>query len=313
MTEPTHPALPIEPHHVRAQFARRGDLAGAAFLYDEIGQRMLERLAYIRLAPLQILDAGCGTGQALAGLRARYPQAGYTGLDHCEPLLERARLAHVPPRAGLAQRWLDRLRAPRGDEPTHEPQFRLADLAATGLSPESQDLVWSNLALHWHPRPHAVLAEWRRIVRVNGLAMFSCFGPGTLREVREALAHAGLRTATMPFVDMHDFGDLLVETGFADPVMDQEIITLTYREPAKLLADLRALGGNAASGRRPGLAGRGFRDRLLAALEARRGDDGLIRLTLEIAYGHAWRSAARRAAGETHISVSSIGRGPRPE
>ena len=67
------------------------------------------------------------------------------------------------------------------------------------------------------------------MLKVGGLAMFSCLGPATLRELRQALADAGLRTATPSFVDMHDFGDLLVENGFADPVMDQEILTLTYR------------------------------------------------------------------------------------
>src|SRR5690606_15333907 len=124
------------------------------------------------------------------------------------------------------------------------PEFRQADMASTGLAPESLELVWSNLALHWHPSPHAVLAEWRRILRVDGLVMFSCFGPASLREVRNALVQAGLQTATLPFVDMHDFGDLLIENGFADPVMDQETLTLTYNDPLRLLADVRALGGN---------------------------------------------------------------------
>ncbi|WP_154403177.1 methyltransferase domain-containing protein, partial [Bordetella pertussis] len=153
--------------------------------------------------------------------------------------------------------WLGRL-AQRGKPAV---SFVRADLAASGLPPEQLDLVWSNLALHWHPEPHAVLAEWRRILKVGGLAMFSCLGPGTLRELREALADAGLRTATPTFVDMHDFGDLLVENGFADPVMDQETLTLTYETPQRLLEDVRALGGNPARDRRAGLAGRAWLDR----------------------------------------------------
>ncbi|MFY3060077.1 SAM-dependent methyltransferase, partial [Achromobacter xylosoxidans] len=155
---------------------------------------------------------------------------------------------------------------------------------------------------------HAVLAEWRRILKVGGLAMFSCLGPATLRELRQALDDAGLRTATPAFVDMHDFGDLLVENGFADPVMDQEILTLTYRTPEKLLQDVRALGGNPAAGRRGGLVGRDWRDRLCAALEAQRRPDGVIALSIEVAYGHAWRAATHRGVGgETRLSVSAIG------
>lgn len=302
MSQPSSlPDLPINPLDVSRQFARRGDLAQAQFLYGEIASRMMGRLGYIRLQPQAMLDAGCGAGDNLPLLRERYPQAAYTGLDHCAPLLAIARQRFQP--AGLSA-LVGKLTG-RGKPPI---QFVQADIAATGLAPESLDLVWSNLALHWHPAPHAVLAEWRRVLRTGGLAMFSCLGPATLRELRGALDAAGLATATPAFVDMHDFGDLLVENGFADPVMDQEILTLTYATPEKLLQDVRALGGNPARGRRPGLAGRAWRDRLCAALESQRGADGRISLTIEVAYGHAWRAAAHRAApGETRLSVSAIG------
>lgn len=296
----TPPSLPLVAADVPRQFARRGDLSDAQFLYGEVARRMLGRLQYIRVQPQAMLDAGCGAGDNLALLRERYAEAAYTGLDNCEALLEVARKRHAP--GGLSA-WIGKL-ARRG--PTNA--FINADLAASGLAPESLELVWSNLALHWHREPHAVLAEWRRILKVGGLAMFSCLGPATLRELRQALDDAGLRTATPAFVDMHDFGDLLVENGFADPVMDQEILTLTYRTPEKLLQDVRALGGNPAAGRRGGLVGRDWRDRLCAALEAQRRPDGVIALSIEVAYGHAWRAATHRGmAGETRLSVSAIG------
>lgn len=295
-------ALPLNSADVARQFARRGDLENAQFLYGEIAGRMLDRLRYIRIQPQRLLDVGCGAGATLPRLRERYPDAAYVGLDACAPLLEIARERHTP--AGLAG-MLGRLTG----KAAARPQFVLADMAATGLQPESVDLVWSNLALHWHPEPHAALAEWRRVLKVQGLAMFSCLGPNTVRELRAALDEAGLRTATPAFVDMHDFGDLLVENGFADPVMDQETLTLTYRTPQRLLEDVRALGGNPASQRRRGLATPAWRERLYAALERQRGDDGLIKLSIEVAYGHAWRAAARQSApGETTLSVSAIGR-----
>ena len=298
----TPPTLPIDSRHVALQFARRGDLAGAQFLHDEIARRMASRLKLIRLQPELILDAGCGAGQRLDLLGERYPNARYIGQDQCDVALTLARARHRKIWRSLA----DQLRgtAPR-------VQWIGRDLADTGLAPESADLVWSNLALHWHPQPHQVLQEWGRVLRVGGLAFFSCFGPNTLRELREALVLAGLQTATPAFVDMHDFGDLLVERGFADPVMDQELLTLTYESPEKLLQDVRALGGNPALGRRAGLAGRAWRERLMSALASRRGPDGRIHLTLEIAYGHAWRSASlRHAGGEMRVSVSAIQRKP---
>jgi len=282
------------------QFARRSPLDGAQFLYGEIAQRMLQRLSYIRIAPTTVLDAGCGAGHALEPLRARYPEISYTGLDNCPTLLEVARERYVA-KPGFWQKLRNK--------PTPPVEFIHADLAESGISPESLDLVWSNMALHWHPEPHNALGEWRRILKPGALAMFSCLGPGSLAELRSAVEQAGLQTATPQFVDMHDFGDLLIERGFADPVMDQEIITLTYRTAEKLLEDMRILGGNPSLDRKPGLSGRQWRQRLMDALDAQRHKDGTIHLTLEVAYGHAWRSASRRAAsGETRISVKSIGR-----
>jgi malonyl-CoA O-methyltransferase len=286
------------------QFSRRGDLSEAQFLYGEVARRMDERLRLVRLEPAQLLDAGCGAGAQIPLLHARYPNAHLIGQDLNAGLLKRAQQsAHDIYPHGWRE-WVGRL---RGRPPA--TSWIQQDLSQTGLAPESLDLVWSNLALHWHPAPHEVLQEWGRIIRPNGLVFFSCFGPATMQELRQALNTAGLTTATPSFVDMHDFGDLLIEKGFADPVMDQEVLTLTYDTPEKLLRDVKNLGGNPALGRKATLTTRQWRQRLLDALEQQRRPDGRIHLTIEVAYGHAWRSAARRGqAGETRISVSAIQR-----
>jgi malonyl-CoA O-methyltransferase len=286
------------------QFNRRGDLSEAQFLYGEVARRMDERLKLVRLEPAQLLDAGCGAGAQIPLLHARYPNACFIGQDLNAGLLKQAQLrAHKIFPHGW-QGWVQRLRGRRA-----ATAWILQDLAHTGLGPESLDLVWSNLALHWHPAPHEVLQEWGRIIRPNGLVFFSCFGPATMQELRQALSTAGLTTATPSFVDMHDFGDLLIEKGFADPVMDQEVLTLTYATPEKLLQDVKNLGGNPALGRKATFTTRQWRQRLLDALEQQRRPDGLMHLTIEVAYGHAWRSATRRSpAGETRISVSAIQR-----
>ena len=298
MSQP--PSLRVSADHVSKQFARRSPLDAAQFLYGEVAQRMLQRLSYIRVEPVNVLDAGCGAGHALEPLRARYTDIDYTGLDSCAELLTVAQ-----DRYASSPGFWHKLR----NKPTRPLQFVHADMATTGLAPESLDMVWSNMALHWHPRPHDVLSEWRRILKPGALAMFSCLGPGSLAELRSAVAQAGLKTSTPQFVDMHDFGDLLVERGFADPVMDQETLTLTYRSADKLLDDLRTLGGNPSLDRQPGLAGRKWLHKLQDALESQRHADGTIHLSLEVAYGHAWRSnSMRNTAGETRISVASIGK-----
>lgn len=282
------------------QFARRAPLDEAQFLYGEVAQRMLQRLSYIRSNPLAILDAGCGAGHAIDPLRARYPNARYTGIDSCQPILKTAITRH----SGKRGLW-NRLR----NKPTAETRFLKGDLAQTGMPPNSIDMVWSNMALHWHPEPHLVLAEWRRLLTANGLAMFSCLGPASLQEIRAALHNGDLQTATPEFVDMHDFGDLLNENGFTDPVMDQETITLTFKSPEKLLSDLWVLGGNPSVGRRAGLPGRTWREKLMQSLEKQRHLDGTIHLTLEVAYGHAWRAQSYRSApDETHIPIDAISR-----
>ena len=92
---------------------------------------------------------------------------------------------------------------------------------------------------------------------------------------------------------MHDFGDMLVEAGFSTPVLDMEIITVTYDTPEKLLADVRAFGGNPLTTRRRGLMGKQAWQRMLAALEKIRRPDGKLGLTFEVLYGHAFRPAPR--------------------
>ena len=296
---PQQQPLAINSHHVQRQFERRGDLSGAEFLHGEIAQRMLERLKLIRLSPEVILDAGCGNGRRFAALKQRYPNAKLIGVDQSESFLAQAR-AHIK------EAWWQRLVPSRYAQGRTE--LVLADLGHTGLAPESVDLIWSNLAIHWHRAPHEVLREWARVLRPNGLAFFSGWGPATAQEIRQALVHADLKTQTLPLVDMHDLGDIMVEQGFADPVMDQETITLTYDHAESLLADARALGGNPNPARKASLATRHWRSRLVEALNQGRHADGKLRLTLEVAYGHAWRGSVRRHAGETHISLQSITR-----
>lgn len=292
--------LPIDARHVRLQFDRRAPLDDAQFLYGEIAKRMLHRLGYIRVNPGKLLDAGCGAGHAIEPLRVRYPDMDYTGQDTSPELLAVARQRYQS-RPGLWQRLRNK--------PMLPVDFIQSDMAESGLPPETLDMVWSNMALHWHPAPHDVLTEWRRVLKPGALVMFSCLGPGTQAELRKALETAGLQTATPPYVDMHDFGDMLIQRGYSDPVMDQEIITLTYRTPEKLLEDVRLLGGNPNPERRQALPSRQWRQRLLDALEAQRGMDGTIHLSLEVCYGHAWRGTSIRGLrGETRVSVNAIGR-----
>jgi malonyl-CoA O-methyltransferase len=288
-------SAPIDLARVRALFAHPERLSGADFLRREIAARMHERLQLVKVAPARVLDAGCGAGADLARLQQEYPAAQVLGLDAAHAMLRAA--ATAAPAAGALGQLLGRLLPGKAGI-----DLLCGDFGNLPLGPNSVDLVWSNLALHWHPQPDRVFTEWRRILRVDGLLMFSNFGPDTFRELRTAFAAVDESSHALPFVDMHDFGDQLVEAGFSTPVMDMEVITVTYDSAAALLDDVRALGGNPLATRRRGLMGRAARQRLIQALEAQRRPDGKLGLTFEVIYGHAFRPAPRLTrAGEAII------------
>jgi len=271
----------------RRQFDRRARRGHPEpFLAPEVDQGMLSRLEPVRLEPRRVVDATCGAGAAIAGLARRFPGAQLLGLDWTAGGLERARQRLAPP--PLA--WLGRLLAQaRRSSPALQAVFAQSRPDALPLPDSSVDLIWSRLMLHWHRPPMAVLSEWYRVIRPGGLLAFSCLGVDTLAQLRE------LGAQIIPFPDMHDVGDALVGAGFAEPVLDTERLTVTWRDPQTLVTDLRTLGGNALPDRRKGLATPRARHRWLESIarDLRR-EDGLLEGSFELIYGQAWCPPAKR-------------------
>ena len=270
----------VDPHQVGRGFSRVAANYGAGdFFAREVDRRMQERLDYINLQPQRVVDLGCSQGASFAGLSSRYPAAELIGIDLVPTMLQAGR----PARPGW-QRWLGLAKA--------EPQRIAADAVNLPLKTASTAVVWSNLLLHWLDDPIPALAEAHRVLEVGGLLMFSTLGPDTLKELRGAFADGYAHTQR--FADMHDLGDMLVGCGFADPVMDMEVITLTYDDFDAMLADLRAAGSSCAmKARRHGLTGRGAWQAAQAAYEALR-RDGKLPATFEVIYGHAWKAAPKK-------------------
>ena len=283
-------SAPIDLLRVRALFSRPQRVQEMDFLRREIAARMHERLELVRITPARVLDAGCGAGADLTRLSQHFPGARIIGLDAAPAMLKTAQPLS---RMAALNQLLGKLM----------PVASVCgDFAALPIPANALDLVWSNLALHWHPQPDLVFAEWRRVLRAEGLLMFSCFGPDTFKELKAAFAEAGLAASALPFVDMHDFGDMLVNAGFATPVLDMETITVTYATSAALLQDVRACGGNPLATRARGLTGQASWQRMLLALEKFRRPDGKLALSFEIIYGHAFRPVARTTStGEAII------------
>ena len=271
---------------------RRAGRAAATYaevdaLAREVARRMGERLDYIRIAPSRILDLGCGPGADLPAFATRYPDVPRLAVDVARPMLALARDAHGP-----QQGFFQRLLGSRGTPSA--PGFLCADARALPLKRGAVSLVWSNLMLQWLHDPLPALKEMHRVLEVGGMLMFSTLGPDTLRELRSVLPGPdGARLHR--FIDMHDLGDALVQAGFSDPVMDMEMLTVTYASLDDLLRDLRLSGSACASAGRPrGLSGKGHWSGLRAAYEALR-RNGRLPATVEVVYGHAWKVAPKVA------------------
>jgi malonyl-CoA O-methyltransferase len=298
-------SAPIDLQRVRKLFAVPDRVRESDFLRREVAARMHERLVLVKLTPQQVLDAGCGEGADIVTLQKRYADAQLVGIDASPAMLSMARNRQTSAWSAL-NRMLSPLlpvglglglRAGKG-----AAGLLAGDFARLPFGANAFDLLWSNLALHWHPQPDRVFAEWRRVLRVDGLLMFSCFGPDTFKELRSAFAAVDELPHALSFVDMHDFGDMLIEAGLSTPVMDMEAITITYETVDKLLADVRAWGGNPLLTRRRSLIGRKAWARAVQALEHSRRSDGRIPLTFEIIYGHAFRPVPRTTSrGESIV------------
>jgi malonyl-CoA O-methyltransferase len=252
------------------------------WLHGEVARRMGERLELIRMKPALVLDWWGHLGGSEAVLARALPGARRVVVEPTEELLARSRSAAQRPWWSL-----------RRSAAQVEVQSDRADL------PPGVQMVWSNMMLHAVLDPPSLFARWQRALDVDGYVMFSCLGPGTLGELRALYDELEWPAPTPGYVDMHDLGDMLVHAGFADPVMDQETLTLRWNDPQALLAELRTLGGNAAPERFAGLRTPRWRRRLADALAARTDRDGRIGLSFEVAYGHAFKTAPRLPANET--------------
>jgi malonyl-CoA O-methyltransferase len=151
--------------------------------------------------------------------------------------------------------------------------------------------------LQWCQPQDDFFRECYRVLRPGGLLMFTSFGPDTLKELRQAWRAVDNETHVHEFEDMHNAGDALLRCGYAEPVMDMEMLTATYADLAALLRDLRGIGAtNAESVRPKGLYGRSSFVQLSSGYESFRDKQGRLPATYEVIYGHAWIPPVKASA-----------------
>ena len=279
----------IDKQQARRAFNRAAATYDAvAELQNEIGARLIERLDYIRLQPARILDLGAGTGAFSGALLKRYRKADVIALDIAENMLQR-----VQSRAG----WFRR------------PRCVCADGESLPFADNSFELIFSNLMLQWCVDLESTLSELRRVLAPGGLLMFTSLGPDTLMELRASWEVVDGYTHVNSFIDLHDVGDCLVKTRWAEPVMDSERITVTYRKLRTLMDDLKQIGAhNVTLGRPGGLTGRRRMQQLADAYERYR-VDGVLPASYEVVYGHAWSPLNKQSSGSaSEVPLASLQR-----
>ncbi len=306
---------------LRLQHQRRYRRAmDAGFLWDEVQARMLERMQWVKQAPKQVLVLGDANLRDAGSLQSAYPASELFVVDWAWAA-KSATTVEAYDREGLqrsetskvsASSWAKRLwgrmlaKGPMpGDKPIEPAESRsfieerspkLQRIAADGHQLPLQagvfDLLWSNGLLHWSKQWPELLAELHRCARQDALFSFSLLGVDSLSALRSLTPHL------MTFPDMHDLGDALVHTGWAEPVVDMDRIVLTWRHPHDLLSDLRALGGHLNPSQAKHVRSRRWLTDVHQSLEYLRRPDGLFQLEIELILGHAWRAADAKQAAE---------------
>lgn len=259
--------------------------AGSAVLAKAVAEELVDRLQYMKVSPRTILEVGSGAGfvaQALA--KTRLAKAYTIHLDFAIDLLRQATLnkktVHV-----------------------------CADTYKLPFKTHSMDVLLSNLCLPFVDDIYAVLDEWQRVLKPGGLCLFTTLGSDTLKELKQAFAAVSQYSHVHTFLDMHNVGDALLATKFAEPVMDVDVVTMHYNSVDELLVSLKNQGVLNASSQRP----RGLMTpRVLARMkQAYELSAGRCPATVEIVYGCAWATDVipnKRVGNEVHVPMDILTR-----
>jgi len=231
-----------------------------AFLQKEIASRLDAKLEVISGKSNVILDLGSGTGLLSKQLSKRFPESQLVCLD----------FAHQSLAHNLANSKI------------------CADANHLPLTDNSVDMVISSLMMQWCPDLKQLFSEIHRVLKNDGLILFSTFGPDTLKELKKSWSVVDNETHVNTFTDMHDIGDQMLGAGFQSPVMEMEKLTLTYQTVTDLLRDLKVIGAQTVSARSKSLMGKDKFQLMIKMYESYR-IDGKLPATYEVIYGHAWK------------------------
>ncbi len=272
-----------------SSFNKASETYGAVSrLQKYVGEQLFERLDYLNVPSGMILDLGAGPGTFSRLLESRFSSSGVVQLDIAQKMLHAGRAA--------------------GRQFFSRQHYVCADADELPFKDASMDFIFSNLMLQWSQDTDRLFHELVRVIRPGGLLAFSTLGPDTLIELRESWQAADEEVHVNTFIDMHDIGSALIRAGFSDPVLEVEMVELSYPGLSGLLRDLKGLGArNFNNNRRKTLTGKKRFQGMQTAYESKRKGDRLP-ASYEVIFGHAWipDNPSRRpdSAGENLFSIS---------
>ena len=197
----------------------------AASTYDEFAgfQRMaaLEVMKRLSDSPSNslvspVLDIGCGTGFLLELIKSSSPDVRIYGSDIALPMLCRMQDKAGAQCSGLVASDCESL------------AFRDATFAVAA----------SSLTFQWAHELSAAFSEAFRVLKRDGLFIFSTLGPETLRELKECYpGYQGIE-----FRESADIKRTLDEAGFEKTSVESKIIKMKYHSFMDLLRTLKYIG-----------------------------------------------------------------------
>ncbi len=231
-----------------------------AFLQKEIAVRLDQKLNAISSKTDIILDLGAGTGLLSQQLTKRFSNSKIICLDFAQQSLK-----HNSSSSKIC-----------------------ANANYLPLLNNSVDMITSNLMMQWCPDLNTLFSECFRVLKNNGLFLFSTFGPDTLKELKKSWSIVDDKIHVNTFIDMHNIGDQMLKNGFQNPVMEMETLTLTYQTVIDLLRDLKAIGAQTVAKRSKPLTGKNKFQLMIKMYDSYK-SNGKLPATYEVIYGHAWK------------------------
>jgi len=310
MTSVSHPdaaRLPVTAVHAQAithQYRRLAAMSQPAWLHQEVGRRLAEKMTVMRMQPQHWLDWGGWLGAGRPAVKACYPHAKPWVWEPTNVLRMKTvkSLEQAQSKSALWRQLFNR------SDRIEQMVYQGDEALPPNWPHEGVGLMWANMALHASIDLPSTMRRWHAAMSPEGFLMCSGLGPDTAKELKGLYRQMAWAVPAAAFLDMHDVGDALIDAGFAEPVMDMEHLTLTWPSAQHMLDELRTWGGNVAVGRIKGCRTPRWREKLLSVLTERLSTpDGRLALTVEVVYGHAIKPTPRvLVSAETKVSLNDM-------